>query len=132
MYAHIVCNSGDIWEVYMLINGRDAATLKECLLQSLAGYSLQGGKIVIVGTVGDYLVIRKGSANDSPEYVRVFPPRHFEVFPEVLKGNEVKIRVQCLARINGKYRYKILEDKREQVKNSLKQAVKVLKDRKTA
>ena len=116
----------------MLINGRDAATLKECLLQSLAGYSLQGGKIVIVGTVGEYLVVRKGSVNDSPEYYRVFPPRHFEVFPEVLEGNEVKIRVQCLARINGKYRYKILEDRREQVKNSLKQAVKALKDRKTA
>ena len=115
-----------------IVNNRDLRTLKECSLQSLAGYSLQGGKIVIVGTVGEYLVVRKGLVNDSPEYYRVFPPRHFEVFPEVLKGNEVKIRVQCLARINGKYRYKILEDKREQVKNSLKQAVKVLKDRKTA
>lgn len=116
----------------MLINGRDVATLKECSLQSLAGYSLQNGKLAIVGTVGEYLVIRKGLVNDSPEFYRVFPPSHFEVFPEVLENKEVKFRVKCIGRINGKYRYKLLEDKREQVKNSLKQAVKALKNRKTA
>ena len=118
--------------IIQTINNREASQLKECSMQSLTGYSLQGGQLAIVGTVGEYLVVRKGSINDAPEFFRVYPPRHFEVFPEVLEGKEIKIHVQTLARINNKYRYKILEDKREQVKNSLKQAVKELKQRKTA